>query len=92
MTMYLIRSQSHYYHTKDPQFHQDAYAVLTAVVVFSNMWIMEKHVRPGLEGRQAKRPPGSALPSANAMLKQMWHMVITGPSWFTTLNPRSNPC
>lgn len=80
MAMHLISSQSHYYHTKDPQFHQDAYAVLTAVVVFSNMWIMEKHVRPGLKERQAKRAPGLALPSADVLLKQMWLMVITGLS------------
>lgn len=67
-----------YYHTKDPQFHQDAYAVLTAVVVFSNMWIMEKSVRPALERRQQERSPTSSVPAADVIIKDMWILVATG--------------
>ncbi|KAK9797466.1 hypothetical protein SCARD494_03295 [Seiridium cardinale] len=67
-----------YYHTKDPQFHQDAYAVLTAFVVFSNMWIMERTVRPALKERQGKRSPASHVVPADAIVKDMWIMVATG--------------
>ncbi|KAI1840500.1 hypothetical protein JX265_008603 [Neoarthrinium moseri] len=71
-----------YYQTKDPQFHQDAYAILTAIVVFSNMWIMENSVKPALKQRQAKRAPGSPVPPANSIVKQMWLMVATGLTVF----------
>lgn len=67
-----------YYRTKDPQFHQDAYGILTAIVVFSNMYIIEKQVRPALKARQEKRAPNPAIPSADATVNQMWVMVITG--------------
>ncbi|TRX98186.1 hypothetical protein FHL15_000831 [Xylaria flabelliformis] len=69
-----------YYQTKDPQFH--AYALLTATVVFSNMWIMEKVLRPALKAREEKRSPGSPVPSTRASLTQMWIMVATGLSIF----------
>jgi dihydroceramidase len=71
-------SQARYYETKDPQFHQDAYGVLTALVVFSNMYIMERTVRPALRKREQKRGPGSAIPPAGTIIKQMWLMVATG--------------
>lgn len=62
-----------YYHiTKDPLFHQTAYALLTATVVFRSMWVMERQLRPALEVR---RPGKSAQ-----LLKTMWIMVATGTS------------
>lgn len=67
-----------YYQTQDPQFHQDAYAILTAVVVFSNMFIMEKSVRPALRRRQEMRPPGPGVPSADGIVREMWLFVATG--------------
>jgi len=67
-----------YYRTKDPQFHQDAYGILTAIVVFSNMYIIEKQVRPALKARQEKRTPNPAIQSADATVNEMWVMVITG--------------
>ena len=70
--------QERYYRTKDPQFHQDAYGILTAIVVFSNMYIIEKQVRPALKERQQKRTPNPAIPSADAIVNEMWVMVITG--------------
>ncbi|KAI0907890.1 alkaline dihydroceramidase [Ustulina deusta] len=71
-----------YYETKNPQFHQDAYAILTATVVLSNMWIMERVLRPALKAREDKRPPSSPVPSTRAFLSQMWIMVATGLSIF----------
>ncbi|KAI1186032.1 alkaline dihydroceramidase [Nemania serpens] len=71
-----------YYQTKDHQFHQNAYALLTATVVFSNMAIMERVLRPALRAREDKRPANSSLPSSQALLKQMWILVATGLSIF----------
>ncbi|KAI0165948.1 alkaline phytoceramidase-like protein [Xylariaceae sp. FL1272] len=71
-----------YYQTKDPQFHQDAYALLTAMVVFSNMWIMEKSVRPALKLREGTRSKESPVPTTQAIMVQMWIMVATGLSVF----------
>ncbi|KAJ1333743.1 dihydroceramidase [Microdochium nivale] len=71
-----------YYETKDPQFHQDAYAVLTATVVFSNMWIMEYRVRPRLEEREKLRPADTNIPPSNATMSDMWKMVATGLGTF----------
>ncbi|KAI5462928.1 alkaline phytoceramidase [Mariannaea sp. PMI_226] len=60
-----------YYHiTKDPAFHQTAYAILTATIVFRSMWVMESQLRPALEARQARK--------SDELLKTMWIMVITG--------------
>lgn len=75
------RQQARYYETKDPQFHQDAYAVLTATVVFSNMWIMEYRVRPRLEEREKLRPADTNIPPSNATMSDMWKMVATGQSF-----------
>ncbi|CAM1507384.1 Fc.00g070250.m01.CDS01 [Cosmosporella sp. VM-42] len=60
-----------YYHvTKNPAFHQAAYAALTATVVFRSMWVMESQLRPALEARnQAK---------SRKTLKTMWKIVATG--------------
>ncbi|KAL7628185.1 alkaline ceramidase ydc1 [Parahypoxylon ruwenzoriense] len=69
-----------YYKTKDPQFHQDAYAVLTAVVVLSNVWIMERILRPALKGREVARGRAHALklPTTNEVIRRMWIMVVAG--------------
>ncbi|KAL8991117.1 MAG: hypothetical protein Q9169_007944 [Polycauliona sp. 2 TL-2023] len=42
----------YYYHIKDPLFHQNAFALLTAVVFFRSLYGMEISLRPS---RQAKR-------------------------------------
>ncbi|KAH7017919.1 ceramidase [Ilyonectria destructans] len=60
-----------YYHiTKDPDFHQTAYGLLTALVVFRSMWVMESQLRPALEAQGRK--------NSSELLKTMWAMVITG--------------
>ncbi|KAI0478666.1 ceramidase-domain-containing protein [Xylariaceae sp. FL0804] len=71
-----------YYETKDPKFHQDAYTVLTVTVVFSNLWIMERRVRPALKARDETRSPSSTVPKSSAILSQVYIMVATGLSVF----------
>jgi hypothetical protein len=51
-------------------FHQTAYALLTATVVFRSMWVMESQLRPALEARRAGK--------STKLLKTMWTMVATG--------------
>jgi dihydroceramidase len=78
LTIVIVNHQARYYQTQDPQFHQDAYAILTALVVFSNMYIMERTVRPALKERQLRRKPASVIPPAHVIVKEMWLMVATG--------------
>ncbi|KAI1133500.1 alkaline dihydroceramidase [Nemania abortiva] len=73
---------AYYYETKNPDFHQNAYALLTALVVFSNMWIMEKVLRPALKAREDKRPANVNMPRTQEIISQMWIMVATGLSVF----------
>lgn len=40
---------AYYHYLQDPTFHQNAYALLTAVVVFRSMYIMEVNIRPSLQ-------------------------------------------
>ncbi|PON21046.1 alkaline phytoceramidase [Trichoderma gamsii] len=64
----------YYYLTKDPIFHQVAYAALTATVVFRSIWVMESQVRPVLHAQDPKR--------ASKLLNTMWAMVATGLAVF----------
>ncbi|PHH86373.1 hypothetical protein CDD83_10358 [Cordyceps sp. RAO-2017] len=71
----LAGSITAYYHmTKNPDFHQGAYAVLTATVVFRSMWVMESQVRPKLEACDRRDSRG--------LLKTMWALVTTGLAVF----------
>ncbi|KAH7160097.1 ceramidase [Dactylonectria estremocensis] len=64
----------YYYITKDPDFHQTAYGLLTALVVFRSMWVMESQLRPALKQRGAEK--------SSELLRTMWAMVITGLAVF----------
>ncbi|KAH8177745.1 ceramidase domain-containing protein [Sarocladium implicatum] len=60
-----------YYHkTKDPVFHQVVYAILTAIILFRSMWIMESQLRPMLKVKDQQY--------ARAVLGTMWRMIATG--------------
>jgi len=43
----------YYHYLQDPAFHQNAYALLTAVVLFRSIYVMEVGMRPSLKKRQA---------------------------------------
>lgn len=62
-----------YYHiTKDPEFHQTAYGILTAIVVFHGMWVMEGRLRPALRARHAD--------DGSKIIGTMWAMIAIGRS------------
>lgn len=59
----------YYVTSKDPVFHQVAYAALTCAVVFRGMYVMSVHLQPALEKRTAE---------AKDIMNQMWKMAFTG--------------
>ncbi|XWW93252.1 hypothetical protein V2A60_001184 [Cordyceps javanica] len=69
------RLRAAYYHvTKNPEFHQTAYALLTAIVVLHGMWVMETRLRPQLKARHGDE--------GGKILATSWVMVATGLSVF----------
>lgn len=44
----------YYHYLKDPLFHQNAFALLTAVVLFRSMYVMEYSLRPSLTKHQER--------------------------------------
>ncbi|CAI7624336.1 unnamed protein product [Penicillium glandicola] len=87
----------YYHYLQDPVFHQNAYALLTTVVVFRSMHTMETTLRPKWrhsteEDRLARQKKGLPVPTKERqhyenvrdekILKTMWFMVIYGLSMF----------
>lgn len=64
--------QAYYHWTKDPVFHQVVYAILTAIILFRSMWVMESQLRPALKTK--------SLAYAKDVLRTMWQMIATGMS------------
>ncbi|EEP80969.1 predicted protein [Uncinocarpus reesii 1704] len=88
---------AYYHYLQDPRFHQNAYAILTVVVVLRSMWLMEVTLRSKWRKAQALNAssqvngpsPGSSRDvqlSQNTrdlkILNTMWLMVICGLSSF----------
>lgn len=64
----------YYYHIKDPLFHQNMFALLTATVVLRSIYIMEKILRPQADLK-------TKLGRRNAQILQaMWVMIGCGIS------------
>jgi dihydroceramidase len=87
----------YYHYLQDPVFHQNAYALLTTVVVLRSVYIMEKTLRPKWrktreEDRLAREKKGLPVPTKERQhyenvrdmktLKTMWFMVGYGLSMF----------
>ncbi|OJJ40500.1 hypothetical protein ASPWEDRAFT_55894 [Aspergillus wentii DTO 134E9] len=87
----------YYHYLQDPVFHQNAYALLTTVVVLRSMYTMEKTLRPSMrhtreEDRLAREKQGLPVPSKEHQhyenvrdmktLRTMWFMVAYGLSLF----------
>ncbi|KAF7131249.1 hypothetical protein CNMCM5793_004378 [Aspergillus hiratsukae] len=87
----------YYHYLQDPAFHQNAYALLTTVVVLRSMYTMEVTLRPSLrhsteEDRLARHQKGLPVPSKEQQhyenvrdlktLKTMWFMVAYGLTMF----------
>jgi dihydroceramidase len=71
----------YYYHLKDPVFHQNAFAILAATVIFKGVYVMECLLRPS---RRPKNPSYSEKEQKRvderdlSILHVMWALVIYG--------------
>ncbi|KAJ5823278.1 Ceramidase [Penicillium robsamsonii] len=87
----------YYHYLQDPVFHQNAFALLTIIVVVRSMYTMEVTLRPKWrhsteEDRLARQKKGLPVPTKERQhyenvrnektLKTMWFMVIYGLSMF----------
>ena len=67
----------YYYYLQDPAFHQNAYTVLTTIVLVRAMWLMETLLRPEIRERERRRGT-----SNDKTLRTMWTMVAFGITVF----------
>ncbi|KAF2686523.1 alkaline ceramidase-like protein [Lentithecium fluviatile CBS 122367] len=73
----------YYHYLQDPAFHQNAYAILTAIVLFRAMYVMEVNMRPRFREMERKGE-GAAREDRRdeKILRQMWIMIAWGLSIF----------
>ena len=87
----------YYHYLQDPTFHQNAYALLTAVVFFRSVWVMETCLRPRWRGEWKVEMEGKGRAKATraeeeeqrrrderdlGILRRMWFMIAVGLSIF----------
>lgn len=83
----------YYHHLQDPAFHQNVYAILTAIVLFRAMYMMEVAIRPRFksEERKSLNPRSDWAVDAvrkredlrdQEILRTMWKMIVSGLSIF----------
>ena len=83
----------YYHYLQDPVFHQNAYALLTIIVLVRSMYIMEVNLRPSLVRKQVGHKPQnkSPIPTGKTqaedlrdqrILNTMWWMIACGISIF----------
>ncbi|KAF4556973.1 Ceramidase-like protein [Elsinoe fawcettii] len=87
----------YYHYLQDPAFHQNMYALLTAIVLFRSMYIMEINIRPSLRKQGGVFPSDEQvdaranLPEKERLrqeerdmeiLKTMWTMIAFGLTIF----------
>ncbi|KAF2018827.1 alkaline ceramidase-like protein [Aaosphaeria arxii CBS 175.79] len=83
----------YYHYLQDPTFHQTAYAVLTAIVLFRAIYVMEVNIRPAFrtKEREDANPRSGVLGEAaqnredardREILRQMWVLIAWGLSIF----------
>lgn len=87
----------YYHYLQDPTFHQNAYALLTAIVLFRSMFVMEMNLRPRFRKQLGDHLEGKESTIAAAahraeqkqkddrdqeILRVMWTMIAVGLSVF----------
>jgi dihydroceramidase len=90
-----IMKQLYYHYLQDPVFHQNAFAIITIIVVVRSMYMMEVNLRPSLRkktanGQASKTASESSTSPAQLanekrdkiILREMWWMVAIGLSIF----------
>jgi dihydroceramidase len=87
----------YYHYLQDPTFHQNAYALLTVIVLLRSMFVMEINIRPSMrrnvKAHQRLRDPKPISLSQETkqdiedrrdekIVKEMWILIATGLSVF----------
>lgn len=87
----------YYHYLQDPAFHQNMYALLTAIVLFRSLYVMEVNIRPSLRAKEAVHYTTQKQYAVSdrekvrqeqedgrdrAILKDMWTMIACGLSLF----------
>lgn len=87
----------YYHYLQDPTFHQNAYAILTALVLLRSMYVMELNIRPYFRHRHeanAEKQKSDTVSEAEKLektrqdrrdqvvIKQMWVMISFGLTVF----------
>lgn len=78
----------YYHYLQDPTFHQNAYALLTAIVLFRAVYVMEINIRPKFKSKEREaanpRPHGGIREDQEDLktLRVMWQMIGFGLSIF----------
>lgn len=78
----------YYHYLQDPAFHQNMYALLTAIVLFRSMYIMEVRLRPTLKNKELQVANSDSKEQQRVdrrdldILRNMWTMVGFGLSIF----------
>lgn len=89
LTSLCVAMTLYYHYLQDPRFHECMYGVLTALLVFRSMWVMEYALRPSLREQASRR--GNAKVSDEKqrrddrdlkILRSMWTMVGVGLTSF----------
>jgi dihydroceramidase len=88
-TTLAISITAYYHYLKNPVFHQNAFALITATVVLTSIYNMEQLLRPGSRRRRealahhkGRKPSAAELTKRDQhdlkILKEMWFMVLCG--------------
>ena len=78
----------YYHYLQDPAFHQNAYTILTVIVLGRGMWIMETTLRPAFRRNDESKTQSvqARLPVKKdvEIIREMWVLVAFGMSVFLT--------
>ena len=70
----------YYHYIKDPLFHQNMFALLTIIVVFRSMYVMDKTLRPRSIGSRNAEDQDRMVRLNKEILRNMWTMIACGIS------------
>ena len=94
LACFAVGITTYYHYCQDPVFHEQAFAGITAFVIFRSMYMMERYIRPSWRRKFATAHENQQyyeMPTAlrqeierkdYAILKEMWQMVCLGLTIF----------
>jgi dihydroceramidase len=76
---------TYYHYLQDPTFHQNAYAILTTIVLVRAIYVMEVNIRPRFRAAETKATSAAQEREEQRdylILTQMWTIIACGLSIF----------